>query len=333
MDCWFLEMIGSWYLSLDVRRLHYLSSAGDSAISAQVGVACDVNLEEQKTTDVGSQVVKEPTCPPSPRIQEDSPGSLSEGRGPSFSTYSRFKPSPYAVLAVDVQASTREVTAQFCRLSLKYHPDRSELPREEAEEKFKKLNEAYQLLKDEQKRREWDAVWPSLKAQELKERCTRVRTKTTVSVLKDGQLQPVSLNGLANALYVRPTGRAGVLFRNRWFETAHQRAGRHSDDLMGPNVFFGSSFGDIFTTMFFGDDEYSDGSEQYYEEYSDDPFSFGFSGSSFFDVFFTGSGSNCRRIHPDSQFRDGSSSEITAVCSLQHQPAVCASLGPRLQPE
>ena len=63
----------------------------------------------------------------------------------------------YQILEVDQTASPRQVKEAYRKLAFKYHPDRnSENPA--AGEKMKKLNEAYAVLSDPVKRREYDTL-------------------------------------------------------------------------------------------------------------------------------------------------------------------------------
>lgn len=64
----------------------------------------------------------------------------------------------YEVLGVQRNAGLDEIKKAYRELALKYHPDRNKT--KEAEEKFKEINEAYAVLSDEQKRRQYDAVGP-----------------------------------------------------------------------------------------------------------------------------------------------------------------------------
>ncbi len=60
----------------------------------------------------------------------------------------------YEVLGVDKNASDAEIKSAFRRLAKQYHPDVSKEPN--AEEKFKEAQEAYAVLSDSEKRRQYD---------------------------------------------------------------------------------------------------------------------------------------------------------------------------------
>ena len=60
----------------------------------------------------------------------------------------------YEVLGVSRQDSEEEIRRAFRKKAMEYHPDRNKEP--DAEEKFKEINEAYQVLSDSTKRAQYD---------------------------------------------------------------------------------------------------------------------------------------------------------------------------------
>lgn len=61
----------------------------------------------------------------------------------------------YEVLGVDKKASQDEIKKAYRKLARKYHPDLNQGDKS-AEQKFKEINEAYEVLGDEKKRAEYD---------------------------------------------------------------------------------------------------------------------------------------------------------------------------------
>ncbi|MBQ9235726.1 MAG: molecular chaperone DnaJ [Alphaproteobacteria bacterium] len=61
----------------------------------------------------------------------------------------------YEILEVSKSASGEEIKKSFRQLAMQYHPDRNPNDKE-AEAKFKEINEAYEVLKDDQKRAAYD---------------------------------------------------------------------------------------------------------------------------------------------------------------------------------
>lgn len=61
----------------------------------------------------------------------------------------------YAILEVKKEANQEEIKTAYRGKALKYHPDRNKNSKE-SEEKFKEINEAYEVLSDEQKRSNYD---------------------------------------------------------------------------------------------------------------------------------------------------------------------------------
>ena len=61
----------------------------------------------------------------------------------------------YKTLGVEKNASAEEIKRAFRKLAMQYHPDRN-AGDEAAESKFKEINEAYAVLSDENKRKQYD---------------------------------------------------------------------------------------------------------------------------------------------------------------------------------
>ena len=68
----------------------------------------------------------------------------------------------YRILGVNKDTSAQDIKKAFRQLALRYHPDRNPGNVKEAEEKFKEINEAYEVLGNEQKKWQYDRLldWP-----------------------------------------------------------------------------------------------------------------------------------------------------------------------------
>ena len=64
------------------------------------------------------------------------------------------KKTYYEILEVDKKASQEDIKSAYRRLVMLYHPDKNKLP--EAEEIFKEIAEAYSVLSDPDKRKQYD---------------------------------------------------------------------------------------------------------------------------------------------------------------------------------
>jgi len=64
----------------------------------------------------------------------------------------------YQILGLDRAADQEEIKRAFRRMASLYHPDHNPQAPKEAEEKFKEINQAYEVLGDEARRRQYDRL-------------------------------------------------------------------------------------------------------------------------------------------------------------------------------
>ncbi len=64
----------------------------------------------------------------------------------------------YSILGVNVDASAGDIKRAFRQLALQHHPDHNPENIKEAEAKFKEINEAYEILGDEETRWRYDSL-------------------------------------------------------------------------------------------------------------------------------------------------------------------------------
>lgn len=62
----------------------------------------------------------------------------------------------YSILEVSRNASQEEISKAYRRLALRWHPDKNINNKNEAEEKFKKVSQAYEVLSEKQRRATYD---------------------------------------------------------------------------------------------------------------------------------------------------------------------------------
>src|SRR6476619_6165402 len=66
----------------------------------------------------------------------------------------------YAILGVPKTATAEEIKKAFRKLARQYHPDVAK-DKKTAEQKFKEVNEAYEVLGDPAKRKKYDELGPN----------------------------------------------------------------------------------------------------------------------------------------------------------------------------
>ncbi|MBC5810842.1 MAG: J domain-containing protein [Candidatus Eremiobacteraeota bacterium] len=64
----------------------------------------------------------------------------------------------YEVLGVPKSASEKDIKSAYRKLARKWHPDQNPSDAKNAEEKFKEITEAYEVLGDSEKRKKYDAL-------------------------------------------------------------------------------------------------------------------------------------------------------------------------------
>jgi curved DNA-binding protein len=67
----------------------------------------------------------------------------------------------YAILGVPKNAAEKDIKSAYRKLARKWHPDANPKNQKEAEEKFKEISEAYEVLGDPEKRKKYDVLGPN----------------------------------------------------------------------------------------------------------------------------------------------------------------------------
>jgi curved DNA-binding protein CbpA len=109
----------------------------------------------------------------------------------------------YQSLGLKTDATTEEIRHAYRNLMRKYHPDLSELPREEATQKSAEINQAYRTLVDPKKRQDYDSL--------LKLRGEKIPVRSTEPVITEkpssnSPTPPAAQSGSSTAPPFEPSG-------------------------------------------------------------------------------------------------------------------------------
>ena len=119
--------------------IHTVSTNCQENYSRYNNIRCETYVKYARIT------VRRPRLPPSLRLGV---GRVRDERVIAMADY-------YAELGVGRDADEKEVRSAFRRLARQYHPDLNPGD-DKAEERFKRVNEAYEVLSDEEKRKAYD---------------------------------------------------------------------------------------------------------------------------------------------------------------------------------
>ena len=123
----------------------------------------------------------------------------------------------YNILGVNKNASGEEIKRAYRKLAMKYHPDKNP-NRKEAEERFKEINEAYAVLSDKEKRKQYDTFG----AEGFRQRFTQE------DIFRGFDMEEIlsSLFRGRGKREFRYGGRGGFDFGDLFGQTAYQDMGR-----------------------------------------------------------------------------------------------------------
>ena len=124
----------------------------------------------------------------------------------------------YETLGVPKDASIEQIKKAYRKLAMKYHPDRNKDDKD-AEEKFKKISEAYAVLSDKEKRQQYD-MYGSDAFQQRYSQEDIFRGSNIGDILRE-----FGFGGFGGASF--RTGAGGGSPFEAFFQQASSRGGRH----------------------------------------------------------------------------------------------------------
>jgi DnaJ-class molecular chaperone len=107
----------------------------------------------------------------------------------------------YAILGVPKTAVEKDIKSAYRKLARKWHPDANPDNAKEAEEKFKEISEAYEVLGDAEKRRKYDALgmdWKRAAQQAEQQRQYRTRYNDDFSTFDFGNGAQAGATGFSD---------------------------------------------------------------------------------------------------------------------------------------
>jgi DnaJ-class molecular chaperone len=106
----------------------------------------------------------------------------------------------YDILGVDKAAPEKDIKSAYRKLARKWHPDANPTNPRQAEEKFKDIQEAYEVLGDSEKRKKYDVLgndWQRAAAEAEQQRSYRRAQQNAASTFSD--FGPAGAGGAAGA--------------------------------------------------------------------------------------------------------------------------------------
>ena len=99
------------------------------------------------------------------------------------------KPTFYDTLGISQDASPKDIKRAYQKLSMQYHPDKTQGDTEK-QEKFKEISEAYGVLKDPEKQKIYNKIISELSEDQFKEVVGKDKISNIVEMVYEEQMTP-----------------------------------------------------------------------------------------------------------------------------------------------